>query len=75
VFVCSEVLDDVGTECELMILIDGGPPVHVRGIVRRVVEVESSSDEPAGMGVEFTQVGAAEGAWLDTATTRPPEDE
>jgi len=63
VFVCSQVLDPVGTTCELTILVDGGPPIIVAGVVRRVVERESES-EAIGLGVEFVKLGVNELAWI-----------
>lgn len=63
VFVCSQVLDPVGTTCELTILVDGGPPVVVAGVVRRVVERETDI-EAIGLGVEFVKLGAQELSWI-----------
>ena len=68
VFVCSEVLEPIGTECELTILVDGGPPVSLTGVVRRVVEQAGS--EPVGLGIEFVAIGEVERRWLDAAVTR-----
>ena len=65
VFVCTQVLDPIGTSCQLTILVDGGPPLQINGVVRRVVEREDEGDEPVGLGVEFVSIGAAERAWLD----------
>ena len=73
VFVRSDVLDPVGTSCELEILIDGGPPIHVRGIVRRVVEVEHVGKEPVGLGIEFIELGAVEKQWIESAIERLSE--
>lgn len=70
VFVCSEVLDAIGTECQLTILVDGGPPLRVRGIVRRVVEHYEVGKDPVGLGVEFTEVGVAERARLAVLAAR-----
>jgi hypothetical protein len=70
VFVCSQVLDPVGTKCRLTILIDGGPPLEIGGIVRRVVEHEDASRDECGLGVEFTNVGPAEQAWLEAVIAR-----
>ena len=67
VFVRSDVLDPVGTACELEILIDGGPPIHVRGMVRRVVEYEQKGNEPVGLGIEFVEMGAVERQWIERA--------
>ena len=71
VFVCTEVLEPLGTRCELTLLLDGGPPLVVRGVVRRVVEHhDASSDDEVGLGIEFEALGTAERAWLDAAMAR-----
>lgn len=70
VFVCSDVLDPVGTSCELTLLIDGGPPLHLHGIVRRVVEHGQEATEPVGLGIEFVAVGTAEQRWIELAIQR-----
>ena len=72
VFVCSSVLDTVGTRCELSILIDGGPPLHVHGIVRRVVE--KADAEPVGLGIEFVELGTAERDWINSIAAHEPEE-
>jgi pSer/pThr/pTyr-binding forkhead associated (FHA) protein len=69
VFVCSQVLDPIGTECQLKILVDGGPPIDVRGVVRRVVERDTETDE-IGLGVEFVQLGEAQLARIRTTIER-----
>lgn len=66
VFVCTQVLDPVGTRCELTLLVDGGPPLQVAGVVRRVVTGRRDS----GLGVEFTGVGPAERAWIEALIAR-----
>jgi pSer/pThr/pTyr-binding forkhead associated (FHA) protein len=58
VFVCTQVLDPIGTRCTLTFLLDGGPPLRIEGIVRRVVS------DPSGLGVEFSRVGEQERTWL-----------
>jgi hypothetical protein len=69
VFVCSQVLDPIGTECSLKILVDGGPPIDVRGVVRRVVERDTDTDE-IGLGVEFVNLGDAQLSWIRTTIER-----
>ena len=64
VFVCTQVLDPIGTKCKLTFLVDGGPPLEIDGVVRRVVQHESS--EQTGLGVEFSRVGQTERAWLES---------
>jgi hypothetical protein len=70
VFVCTEVLDPIGTECDLTILLDGAPPVQVHGVVRRVVEQRKGSDEVAGLGIEFVALGDRERTWIESAIQR-----
>lgn len=78
VYVCTQVLDPLGTRCELTILGDGGPALRIAGVVRRVVEREEVGKDPVGLGIEFTGVGDAERAWLRrlvaraNRTTAPP---
>ncbi|HEY5921070.1 MAG TPA: FHA domain-containing protein [Kofleriaceae bacterium] len=72
VFVCSQVLDPIGTECQLTILVDGGPPIDVRGVVRRVVEREIEGD-PIGLGVEFVGLGEPQLTWIRATIERMDE--
>ena len=72
VFVCSQVLDPVGTRCQLTILVDGGPAVVCEGIVRRVVEHASPADA-IGLGVEFVGLGDAQLAWIRATVERVQE--
>lgn len=69
VFVCSQVLDPIGTECQLTILVDGGPPIDVAGVVRRVVERPIDGD-PIGLGVEFVNLGEPQRSWIRTTIER-----
>jgi hypothetical protein len=73
VFVCSQVLDPIGTECQLTILVDGGPPLGVKGIVRRVVE-RPIDDDPIGLGVEFVGLGESQLAWIRATIERMHDD-
>jgi len=63
VFVCSQVLDPVGTECHLTLDLAVGP-LDAHGVVRRVVEHGTAGDHPVGLGVEFIDLGRPERAWL-----------
>jgi len=68
VFVVSQVLEPIGTTCTLTFLVDGGPPLEIDGLVRRVVEHEDA--EHSGLGVEFSRVGEQEKSWLETLIAR-----
>ena len=70
VFVTSDVLEPIGTTCQLTILVDGAPAVSVRGVVRRVVE-RTGDDGESGFAVEFVDLGDAERKWLETALATP----
>jgi hypothetical protein len=63
VFVCSPVLDQVGTECRVMLYLDEGH-LLATGIVRRVVEHDADADQPVGLGVEFVGLEEHEREWL-----------
>ena len=73
VFVCSQVLEPVGTRCELAIHVEGREPLQVRGIVRRVVESEQEGAEGVGLGIEFVELGTRERVWLEGAIARLAE--
>jgi hypothetical protein len=68
VFVVSQVLEPIGTPCTLTFLVDGGSPLQIAGVVRRVVEHEDA--DHSGLGVEFSRVGPDEKRWLDALITR-----
>lgn len=69
VFVCTQVLDPIGTRCQLTLLVDGGPPLSIAGSVRRVVETPTDA-EPVGLGVEFLELGPAALSWLEVVLER-----
>jgi ribosomal protein L40E len=69
VFVCTQVLDPIGTRCQLTLLVDGGPPLAIAGHVRRVVETPTDI-EPVGLGVEFLEIGPAATSWLEVVLER-----
>ena len=71
VFVCTQVLEPLGTKCALTLLADGGPPLEVRGIVRRVIEREdAAAHDEVGLGIELTGIGERERAWLEALVAR-----
>jgi pSer/pThr/pTyr-binding forkhead associated (FHA) protein len=62
VFVATDLFDDIGSPCTITLLPDGGAPVHVSGIVRRVVE--GDGEHQSGMGVEFRALSPDAERWL-----------
>ena len=69
VFVCTEVLDEIGTECQLTFLIGGGPPLRVAGVVRRVVHTEAAG-ATIGMAVEFRGLTVIQRALLERTISK-----
>lgn len=67
VFICTQVLDPLGTACELTLLLDGSPAIRLDGIVRRVVERdEHATGNAIGLGIEFLNVDATALARLES---------
>ena len=69
VFVKTQILEPVGTPCKLTILLDGGPPLHLKGVVRRVVG-NNDRGEAIGLGIELSDLGEHQKRWIDIATSR-----
>jgi hypothetical protein len=63
VFVRTSILDEVSTDCRLVIQGDRGSKVTLTGRVRRVVD-SSDRGEPLGLGIEFLEIDAAARDWL-----------
>jgi hypothetical protein len=59
VFVCTQLLDPVGTTCELTFEL-ANRPFGTHGVVRRVVDHHDASRQPVGLGVEFVSLGQRE---------------
>lgn len=75
VFVRSNILDPIGTQCRLTILIDGGPAIEISGVVRRVVDRREAGDEFEGLGIEFVDVQASQRASLQSVVDRAQADD
>lgn len=70
VFVCSTVLDPIGTTCSLTLMLDGGPTVVVQGVVRRIVDRPERLGNPIGFAVEFVGVQPEQQTWLRMIVAR-----
>jgi ribosomal protein L40E len=66
VFIATELLDPLGTTCELTALPDGHPAVTFEGVVAHVVQDSNHQGRPAGIGVRFTGASDEASAWLDS---------
>lgn len=70
-FVASELLDPVDTQCRITVLPDGGPAVVFAGVVCRVVEArDHAGQDVPGLGIRFTLMGPEAARWLG-AVLRP----
>lgn len=63
-FVATELLEPVGTGCELTALPDGHPAVTFKGMVAHVATHPTSSGRPAGLGIKFTETSPRGVRWL-----------
>jgi len=69
VFVRTQVLDPIGTPCQLILEVEGRAPLALDGVVRRVVE-QPTEGEHVGLGVEFVAMKHTELQWLDVIIDR-----
>jgi len=69
-FIATELLDPIGTECHITVLPDGHPAVPFAAVVVHVASHAATSGRPAGLGVKFTRSSPAGRRWLDEILTR-----
>lgn len=62
-FIASELLDAVGTACELTVLPDGFPAIVFGGVVVHV-QSEGGPHRLPGLGIQFTRWSVEADAWL-----------
>jgi hypothetical protein len=65
VFVATDLLDEVSTQCDITFLPDARPAVQFRGIVCRVEKSATLPSCPPGMGIRFTHWGPSAREWLE----------
>jgi hypothetical protein len=70
-FIASEILDPVGTSCEITALPDGRSALHFVAVVCHVA-TEMVNGRPPGFGVEFEQISGEAEEWLKTVAADPP---
>ncbi len=66
-FLASEILEPVGTECQITALPDGRPALFFKAVVCHV-STESIGGSPSGFGVSFREVSAEAQRWLRVTT-------
>jgi len=71
-FLASEILEPVGTECHVTALPDGRPALHFNAVVCHV-STESVSGRPPGFGVKFNSLSSDAQQWLDVVTRKKTE--
>src|SRR5690606_30550149 len=72
-FIATELLDPVGTECHLAALPDGLPAANFTGVVAHVSHEPSASGRAPGLGVKFTSSSPAGERWLSSFRGRASE--
>jgi hypothetical protein len=68
-FLASDLLDPLGTECEITALPDGHPAVRFTGVVAHVVQQSNDQGRPPGLGIKFTGASDEASAWLERLVT------
>ena len=64
-FIATELLDPVGTPCQVTLLPEGSSAVTLTGVVCHAVVAETGqAGRPPGMGIEFRDVGEEAATWL-----------
>ena len=66
-FIASEILDPIGTACEITALPDGSAALGFEAEVCHV-STERLNGRPPGFGVAFTNKSSAAEAWLSRVT-------
>lgn len=66
-FIASEILDPVGTSCEITVLPDGRSALHFEAVVSHV-STEMANGRPPGFGVEFKQISGEAEEWLGSVS-------
>src|SRR4029453_15136241 len=64
-FIATELLDPVGTECNITALPDGHPAAPFSAVVVHVASTRSKTGRPAGLGVKFTGSTPEARRWLE----------
>lgn len=66
-FIATELLDPVGTPCELTALPDGHPAMHFSGVVAHVT---TDGSRASGLGIRFVGGSSEALSWLDSTLSR-----
>lgn len=71
IFVASELLDPIGTPCNITLLPDGAPPLSASGVVCHVIVTETGEEgHPPGLGIKFTKLGEDARKWIGNILQR-----
>jgi hypothetical protein len=63
-FVETDLLEPVGTECRVTLLPDGAPAISLAAVVSRVVEQANADAPAAGLGLALHPMNADSELWL-----------
>lgn len=63
-YIATQLLDPVGTPCELTALPEGRPAIRFTGVVAHVASTSNERGRPPGFGVRFTAASKAGRRWI-----------
>lgn len=63
-FVSTEFLDPVGTDCKVIVMAEGGAAFALSGRVARVIQSGHPEGMPPGLGIEFVAMDGDARQWL-----------
>jgi hypothetical protein len=69
-YISTQLLDPVGTPCELTALPEGRPAVRFTAVVAHVSSAGSERGRPPGFGVRFTAASKSAKRWVDEVCSR-----
>jgi hypothetical protein len=65
IFVATELLDPVGTRCQITAFPERYPAIALAGTVVHVATAASERGRPSGLGIRFTRVSSEAQRWID----------
>jgi hypothetical protein len=69
-YISTQLLDPVGTPCELTALPEGRPAIRFTAVVAHVSSASSERGRPPGLGVRFTAASKSAKRWVDEVCSR-----
>lgn len=75
-FIATEILDEIGTQCHVTVLPDGAPAITIPSEVCHVVASETGAGgRPPGFGIKFLGLSAEARRWLGAELLKKEEQD